>query len=315
MLRIQKILFPTDLSECAEAAFAQASFLAAEFGAELHVLNVIVKPHFDFSQFLGGGSEEGTTPFEWAIDVDREQTTDRDDDVHVLHRQVEAHAASAAIVQYAEEHTTDLIVMATHGRSGMSRVVLGSVTEDVIRDAPCPVLTVHSGDHQGADEAIRNILVPVDFSEHGSRALRYAVQLARVYGAEIDLLHAYEEIAIPDVYGVGPVLLPAQMVSARIEQALEQLAAEAQHYDVPIRTHVLIGHPALTVIDFADRHETDLIVLATHGWSGLKRLLLGSVAEKVIRMAPCPVFTVRSFGRTLIEPDELADRTSSEPSV
>ncbi|ARA92554.1 hypothetical protein AWN76_004790 [Rhodothermaceae bacterium RA] len=311
MLQIKKILFPTDLSECAEDAFSQAAFLADRFEAELHVLHVVV-PHASPLHRLveddAPDEAQADAQFEWAVELDAERQ--QPERVPLIHRQVEHGSASAAIMAYAEDEDIDLIVMGTHGRSGVRRLVLGSVAEAVVREAPCPVLTVHPGDRQGGAATVRRILVPVDFSENATQAIRYARELARLYDARLDLLHAYEEIAIPDVYGVGPVMLPAQTISERVAEALEKLRRETIGSDVPTETHVLIGHPALTILDFAERHGVDLIVIATHGWSGLKRLLLGSITEKVIRMAPCPVFTVRSFGKDLIVEEPAANASS-----
>ena len=144
------------------------------------------------------------------------------------------------------------------------------------------------------------IVVPTDFSSASQSALEYAIDLATRYGAVIDLLHVVEEPAYlassPDGYFAG---LPALRDQMR-EDGQRQLAATAQvctAANVPYDTAIVSGRPATSIVQQAADRAADLIVMGTHGRSGLDHFILGSVAERVIRSAPCPVLTVRDPSR------------------
>jgi nucleotide-binding universal stress UspA family protein len=144
----------------------------------------------------------------------------------------------------------------------------------------------------------RKILVPVDFSEHSERALRTAVMLARSYDAQLTIVHVYEPItmAVPQGYEmIGEVQL--QRLFEELQRALVQqkeLAQSEAGPGLPVETQLLHGFAASEVCDLAKQAGFDLIVMGTHGRRGLSHALLGSVAERVVRMAPCAVLTVRA---------------------
>ncbi|NKB70645.1 MAG: universal stress protein [Candidatus Latescibacteria bacterium] len=142
---------------------------------------------------------------------------------------------------------------------------------------------------------LEKILVPTDLSEHARYALPYAVELARMYGAELHLVHVVEPVwgASYALYAEfpGPVADNLDQVKADQAKAVAELAAEIK--DVAVQTRVLAGPPLVQIVRYARDHEIDLIVLATHGRTGLSHALIGSVAEKVVQMAPCPTLTVK----------------------
>jgi nucleotide-binding universal stress UspA family protein len=144
--------------------------------------------------------------------------------------------------------------------------------------------------------AISHILVPVDFSPHSVLSLEYAVALASRFGASLELLHVVEDPATAAWAAEGAVLDVAGIRAALVEDA-ERLLAEyrtrVEALDVPAITTVRIGSPAREIVDYAQMVGVDLIVMGTHGRSGFSHLFLGSVAERVVRHASCPVFTVR----------------------
>lgn len=150
---------------------------------------------------------------------------------------------------------------------------------------------------------ISRILVPVDFSEHAREALAYAHALAVPHGARLDLLHVIEDSAFPAFYDLGAQALYGHVpdLAARAQEALGQLADETAGGGPDARCHVRRGRAPAEVITFAEAETADLIVIASHGLTGLKRLVMGSVAERIVREAPCPVFVVKSFGRSLLE--------------
>lgn len=144
----------------------------------------------------------------------------------------------------------------------------------------------------------KRILVPVDFSTHSEAAVRLAADLARRYEGTLDLVHVFEPIAypLPDGYVLFTPLQLNELV-AQLEQQLTRMKAMALAAGAPqVETHVRQGACAADICDFAREGAFDLIVMGTHGRTGLNHLLLGSVAERVLRMAPCPVLTIKADG-------------------
>ena len=299
MLDIKTILFPTDYSVCAEHAFSQAAYLAERYEATVHVLHV--------TEPAEAPLVPGITQADVAADLrlpppeaPRRRATPGTGQLHNVEVAPVDGSVAQAIVTYAAEHDVDVIVMGTHGRGGAERLILGSVARKVVRLAGCPVFTVHQAIDTALQGTVRRILVPVDFSDHARLASAYAIDLAAAYGAHLDLLHVIEEIAMPVVYGVEPVVVQIPDVEPEARAGLELMAEDARQAGVSVKTHIYIGHPARAIIDCAEDEGTDLIVIATHGLTGLKRFFLGSVAEKIVQRAPCPVFTVKGFGKVLL---------------
>jgi nucleotide-binding universal stress UspA family protein len=299
MLALRRILFPTDFSDGAALAFPQAAALAAWHDAELHVLNVTERAappeetlpvSLDVLRgWLGRASDAGPTD-EFDLEA-----------LSLVQHQVDDDSAAERIVAYAEAEGIDLVVMSTHGRRGVQRMLLGSVTEEVVRTAPCPVLAVRSDGDEAPSPIVRRILVPVDFSDASSAAVRHANALAQTYGAEIDLLHVVEQVVYPSAYGVEPAYFPTQEVLARVERTLGEMAREGLGRN-QVQVSAVVGYAPMSILDHADEHDIDLIVIATHGRSGLDRMLLGSVAERVLRRAPTPVFIVKPDRASLVPP-------------
>ena len=291
MLTIDRILFPTDFSECAEHAFARAAELAAHFDATVYVLHVAVPRNTDPDSPMDYLRDLGPAPGALA-------EAHQEAGLRLVHEQLVSFSESQGILEYAGRIDADLIVMGTHGRRGVGRFLLGSVAEQVVRLADCPVLTVGAAGEEAP--TLRRVLVPVDFSTSTPAALTHAKELAAAYGASLDVLHVVSEIALPGVYGLGTVDVASPEVQARVREALTAAVEEAPGARVEAGTHVFVGFPARDIADFAALQQSDLIVMSTHGRTGLKRLLLGSVAENVVRLAPCPVLTLKSFGKSLL---------------
>ena len=306
MLRIQKILFPTDFSPCAGQALRHALYLAGKYQAELHMLYAIVlhseDPHDPSHHF-----QDIDKIFAKLKEKAREQmvsTLSAFDDREIRVRQLQLRGISPApvILDYAQGEDMDLIVMGTHGRRGLGHLFLGSVAEKVVRHAPCPVLTIRGVEGPKPVENIERILVPMDFSEHSKKALRYAVNIAKSYEARLQLLHVVEENMNPFIYlsGTVPLIEVRPDIKEKSREALQKYLKEIDEPEVPADIHVTMGHAASDVVSFAEKKASDLIVISTHGLTGIDHLLMGSVTEKVVRMAPCPVFTVKSFGKSLL---------------
>ena len=307
MLTIDRILFPTDFSPCAEDAFSHAAHLALRYDAEVYVFNVVTPDAEDASNpmdFLPLRTDDAGELYASGSMVDVKTPMHERGSVHVSYGQIESMSPAEAIVEHAEKHEVDLVVMGTHGRRGMDRLLSGSVSEEVVRQASCPVFTVLAGDEPSPGPYVERVVAPVDLSDQSTLVVDHAAELATAYDASLDLVHVIEQVAYPDAYGVDPLSMALPEVQDRAGAALDDLAARATGVDT-VRTHARLGYAAHDIVDFAAENDAGLIVMATHGRTGLKRFLIGSVAEKVMRTAPCPVFTLKSFGHSLIADNEL----------
>jgi nucleotide-binding universal stress UspA family protein len=212
---------------------------------------------------------------------------------------IEEGTPAPQILSGVARHRADLIVMGTHGASGFERLVLGSVTEKVVRKAACPVLTVPPRAHSMSHLPFRRILCPIDFSPPSAEALRLALSLAQEAEAQLMLLHVLEW-----PIGHEPPPLPAFNVPEyriyREQEAAAELAtlvpAAARAWCEP-STHLVHGKPHEQVLGFAGDHGVDLIVIGVHGRNALDVALFGSTTNQVIRGANCPVLTLRPVTR------------------
>ena len=307
MLKVDKILFPTDFSESAQQALDYALFLAEQFEAELHLLHAVVLHAHDPSE---DGSDFPEPPeilkrlFEIAdSEMGRILEQNKSKTFSLKEAKVRGFSAGSVILDYAAENEIDLIVMGTHGRRGAARIFIGSVAAEVVRQATCPVLTLHKRSSDKKMPRVETIVVPVDFSDHSSTAVTYAKEIASITGARLQLLHVIEEPTYPYFYApVADVSLAANLEHLRekTDAALDKLIYETQGPTVPTEKHVVTGTPSIEITRFAEEEGSDLIVIPTHGLTGVERMLLGSTAERVVRLAACPVLAIKSFGKQLI---------------
>jgi nucleotide-binding universal stress UspA family protein len=307
MLQLQKILFPTDFSKCAEQALAHAVFLAEKYGAEIHVLHVITIFE-DQPSVVSNEIAETKEMVRKLEDIAEKQLnklldSHSSNDIKIITEIKRGLSAAPAILEYVSDKQIDLIVMGTHGRRGLGHLLLGSAAEEVVRLAPCPVFTIRELKEPKPVMQVNNILVPIDFSNHSEKALTYASEIAQSYNAQLQVLHIIEETMHPafSVTGKSSIfdLVPGikEDSKKRIAKMLEKFVSDK----VKSKVFIQGGRAANDIIKFAKENSTDLIVIATHGLTGLEHMLLGSVTEKVVRMAHCPVFTVKSFGKQLID--------------
>ena len=310
MLQIKKILFPTDYSECAEHAFRHAAHLAGWHRAELHIVNVVEQDETaggDLPEGLHINEEDLADQLHRALEVEGPPRPEapssgsvrRPEDLSIVQEQLVDPSAAEGILRYAGREGGDLVVMGTHGRRGADRMLLGSVAEEVVRRSECPTLTVGARTDLRPPQQVERILVPVDFSKYARLSIAYAVELAMTYGARLDLLHIVEDVELPGAYGMEASPFAVEDIVGRAEKALEEMIRQEIGFE-HVLAEVRIGYPAVDIVETAREHEADLIVMATHGRRGIRRLIMGSVAERVVRMAPCPVFSVKSFGKSLL---------------
>jgi nucleotide-binding universal stress UspA family protein len=313
MIQLRRILFPTDFSPCAEQALTHAVYLAKRYQAELHVLHAVVlhgfyhQPEFNFVNV-------DTIRHQLEEAVKRQMSTMLEphtlDQVKITRVYRQGDSAAAVILDYAKERDVDLIVLGTHGRRGLEHLLLGSTAEEVVRLSSCPVFTIRERKEPSRIEEINRILVPIDFSEHSKHALRYAKQIAKSYNARLQLLHVIEKVIHPPFYAQEYYrdLQRMESFQQRSKEALQQFLEETEGPKLSAEVHVIEGRAAADITMCAKDFASDLIVIATHGLTGIEHLLMGSVTEKVVRRASCPVFTVTVYGKNLIRRDMSSHR-------
>ncbi len=291
MLNFDTIVFPTDFSECSDQAFDYAVLLAEQNDAELHLLHAAVLLHddpvaekFPEEMALLDRLEEVTRSKLGAI-VNKEMLAM----LRVREARRRGFSASDVILDYADEVDADAIVMGTHGRRGPRRWLLGSVAEDVLRRARCPVLAVRQREDGHQLDAIGRVLVPIDFSERSAAAVEVGRDLAHLYEAKLTLLHVVDLPAVPTLYGQPMVADIAQIESRSLEE-LAVLAERAGLGPDEVDIAVDTGWASAAIVDYAAVHECGLIVMPAH--SRRRPGLLGNTTDAVVRRATCPVLTL-----------------------
>lgn len=305
------ILVPVDRSDHSRSALPHAAEFAKAYGASLKILHVAEVPPVLPIPEDGALQREAwlrTDELVGAARTGLEKLVEETAALSGLSPEIVVRSGLPAeeILLESEESDTDLIVLATHGRSGLSRFLLGSVAEKIILEAPCPVLSLRPsgiprpGSKGGSNLAARpeRILVPTDLGDHSFSALPVAIDLAERFDGEVALVAILEDpLAHPEIdweerAGVTPEEVKARNAEAIREQLRARIAGLAGAERVH-RVEVQFGHPASTLVDRAEAEGFDLVVIASHGRGGLARMVLGSVAREVARHAPCPVLTLR----------------------
>ncbi len=305
-MRIQHILCPMDFSEFSRQAFNRAVAIARVQRAAITVLHVV--PIQTAATILPYMAPESLGPMELPqVDhgrIAREMTSflhiDGTLGIPVICEVSEAPDVHHEILVHANRLPADIIVMGTHGRSGFQRIVLGSVTEKILRKSSVPVVTVPATtateSPAGGAVPFSRILCAIDFSQCSLEGLKYAMALAAETGARLTLAHVIE--LAPPIYDplVGPPIdLPGYQAAAEVlsRNRLRDLIPAPYRAATVVEEAVLTGKPHREIVRLAEEWEADLIVLGIHGRNVVDRLLFGSTVEPVVRRAPCPVMTVR----------------------
>ena len=282
-----RISCATDFSSCSDVALQVASRMARQADAELVIFHVWHVPAATHGEFL--------LQLESLQSLVEDAQRRLDDAVRVATsrgvRRVQGRILNGTpwveIVGELERTAADLCVIGTQGRTGMSRVLLGSVAETVIRHAPCSVLAVR-GD--GGGDAFAHVVVPTDFSESAAYAADLAAELA---STSLTLLHVTE---VPELRS-GEVTLEelASRLDERAAVALDTLAARMTGATrATVTRQARVGYPGAQILAALDAERgVDLVVMGSEGRTGIRRLLLGSVAAKVVRHAHCSVLVAR----------------------
>jgi len=293
--KLGTIVVATDFSPSADGAVEWAAELARSHDARLILLHASSPPipvaAPEFVPLPAAAYEEDQARV-------RKELTQRVEALRARHLTVEGETRAGSpadvIVDVAGARHADLIVAGTRGLTGVKRVFLGSKAGRLVRLAPCPVLTVHP-EHSGAHRPIRTILVPTDYSDDAELAVREAVRLLGPVSASarVKLLHVYR-LQPEVVYPWTPTHIASRSTELVAESMkhLEKIAEPLRRIGFDVELLVHEGYPPDVIDETAKRLGADLIAMGTHGRSGLPRLVLGSVAERVLPGAPCPVLTV-----------------------
>jgi len=299
VVEFRNILCPIDLSDASARPLAYAAAFARWYEARLTVLHVV--PTFDPMQVRSGSLGDAISimqpmPREQVLDELRralDAATTATPDATLA---AEAGDEVATIVDRAVTMPADLLVMGTHGRSGFDRFLLGSVTEKVLRKAPCPILTVppHAPAKAPVDVTFERILCPMDFSPSALQAFGFALDLARQAGGAVTLLHAIEWLADEGhAHAHFNVKDYRQHLNEDAHARLQALIAEQPRAKCAMEKVVASGRAYREILATAAAQGADLIVMGAQGRGGVGLALFGSTTQQVVRAATCPVLTVR----------------------
>ena len=295
-LKINLILCPIDFSEFSVSAYQHALSVAGHYRAKLVVQHIVelwrhpdagfvasAELYEEYSQALRESGKEQLQEF-----VKKHSHDEIQPDILV-----QVGVAADSILSFAQSQETDVIVMGTHGRRGFDRLMLGSVTDRVMRTAPCPVLaaskpphgSVAGGRERGHVHHLSRILFCADFSENSERALKYAISATAEYDAELTLLHVLEG---------APSLAKTEEAMAVAAERLDKLIPPEGRKTLNIKTAVRIGKTYAQIIQLAEEAQIDLVTMGVRGRGALDVAVFGSTTYRVMQLGSCPVLAVRS---------------------
>ena len=291
LLELRVILCPIDFSEFSARAYQHARSLAVHYGAKLVLQHIVEQWQYPCAGFAV--SVDAYDKFFQSIHAkamkELEEFAKANADNTILSELTVHDGTDVAdsILSFAQSVEADVIVMGTHGRRGYDRLMLGSVTDRVMRNSSCPVLAVCRPKPESlADNGpnhihhLSRILFCTDFSENSDRALQYALFVVAEYDAELTLLHVLEEVGSP-----------AHMEHAKVRatEQLDQLIPPKRRKDLKTKTAVRVGKPYGEIIQFAREEGSDLVVMGVRGRGALDLAVFGSSTYRVIQLGPCPV--------------------------
>ena len=297
---MKTILLPLDGSPLAERALIYATILARRSEAKIALVEA-VRAH----TFPGVDPSDAQIELTRQAEMYLQSIADRlaadgiDAEVHVYYDD-----PVHTILDAASRQRADLIVMSTHGRGGLSRILYGSVADQILRRARIPVLLVPSiVEHSWPDDGPLSLLVPLDGSELATEALQPARLLTELFAARLTLLRAIQPVPRPlsgDGYAFVPFDEEAEVAEAQryLDDQATRLAGDA----IRVETEAVVGEPARIIGEVAREKDVDVVVMATHGHGGLSRVILGSVATATLRHTTAPLLLVRPAAVHAAEP-------------
>ena len=296
------ILLATDFSVCSTKAMEYACIWATNFQADLTIVHVV-------GNYAGMDLDEAIV--KTYIEEQIQQSHEKLEHMVIEAKQyipgVQSRLVSGnpteEICQVALESQADLMIMGTHGWTGYNRAVMESVTERVVCQAPCPVLTIRTQEEVNAEwvqpsvaqtpSVPKHILIPLDFSHCSLDAFEYATQIAKWFDASVTILHALEPLSYSlDLNLMQPVddKQLRQSIEIRLSELADNLKKDGLSAD-----YLLGAKPSVdNILGTSTDAKADLVVMGTHGRRGLSRVLMGSVTASILRRSSCPVLTVKS---------------------
>ena len=296
-VKVKNIICSTDFSDYSNHAVPYSIALAKEFGAKLYMCHIIeISSAAIYGEFISESSEQQIQRRNYAYEQLNKLMGEYSVEWEPL---ITTGNVANEIARLAKEKCVDMAITATHGRSGLKRLILGSVTERLMRTLPCPLLAVRSREQDSVPSAGQNIrleriLVGCDFSPDSNLAFQYGLSLAQEFQSQLYLTHVIE----PPVY---KDFLKSAMESGEAfrrtlddqlnEKLKNMVPEEARNWCTP-KTILLAGRSYEEITKYAGVHEIDLIVLGIRGHGLVETLLIGSTTDRVVRQAPCPVLSV-----------------------
>lgn len=288
--RRSPIIVPIDYSDAALRALRTALTIAPA-PSDVSVVHV-----FDEMSLIGVHWNETLSPEQKRAEgLTRMALWLAEHNIEGVQQEVLIGDAGLEIADYARQARATLIVVPSHGRHGLQRLLLGSVTERIVRYCDCPVLVLRHDQVEPDSKSLnwlprQRVIVPVDFSESSPAAAWTAIELVDSR-TNVDAIHVV--VPLDHLYaGIPGEEMPTD--AARRDERQQYLERYLAERDLDImRAHAIIGDPGTAIVDYANEHSADLIVIPSHGYHGVDRLTLGSVAERVLRHAQCAVLVLR----------------------
>ena len=295
--QINRIMCATDFSRFSQDVVNYGIRLAKEFHATLYICHIVDVPTVSvYGEAVIGPIEHQNRFMEYARQEIENLVGDESIEYQPL---ITLGIATDEITRLAVENIVDLVITATHGRSGLKRFFLGSVTERLMRTLPCPLLVLRGPDEESIPEKLKKfpfkkILVGCDFSADSQKAFDYSLSMAQEFESELHLVHVVEPSEYKDLFK-----LPAES-GEKFKQDLYDMAKEKLMSMVPkdalswitLKTSVAVGKPYEELVRYAEMNDIDLITLGIRGYGMVEELLVGSNTDRVVRRTPCAVLSV-----------------------
>jgi nucleotide-binding universal stress UspA family protein len=283
----ENILVAFDNSEYSKAALAKSSNWVKKHGGRIILVNAV---YFDEEEFsIAPDQREKRFELGRAACFTSKEAVSAQFGIEIESLVCEGEAADI-ITEIAREKKADLIAMGTHGRRGLNRLIMGSVTSAVLVNSPVDVIMVRKPDAESSG-TYPSILLPFDGSEFSKKALERACQLSKMDGSEVTVLYViprYEEMV-----GFFRTDSIRKSLSGEAEKIVGEATRIASGHGISVKTEIREGQTADEIVKTASRLKKHLIIMGTYGWRGINKVIMGSTTERVVMDAPCPVLAVK----------------------
>ena len=291
----KSILAATDFSEYSKAALDICLSASRCMKTKLYVLHTIEKLPHDYLHLSSSTAPADIKQKleEEAIDKIKAMVPEEVMEKGDIIPMVRFGKPFLEIIQVAKEENVDLLVIGTHGRAGVERVILGSVAERLVRKAGCPVMVIKGRKYAG----FKRIIVPIDFSDCSRKALEYAIATARSHNSRLTILHVYDESFVEPYINAANSEEEADEIMKEIELVNEtkydEFLKTIDFSGVECDKLLIKGIPEIQIVESVMAHQADLVVMGTHGRAGIKHILIGSTAEEVVRTVHCDIIILK----------------------